>query len=148
MKPGKWFSILAVGILALLGSLAFAQGHGNGHDKDKHKDKHKDHEEAKGENSYGYSERDRNEMRGWYAENQRHLPPGLAKKDRLPPGLERQLVVRGKLPPGLEKRVYVVPVELERRLPPPPPDCERFLIGGHVVLRNRSTNIILDIFSF
>ena len=26
------------------------------------------------------------------------LPPGLAKRDRLPPGLERQLVVRGFLP--------------------------------------------------
>ncbi len=82
------------------------------------------------------------------AENYRHLPPGLAKRDRLPPGLERQLVLRGTFPPGLESRVVVVPVDLDRRLPPPPPDCERVAIGGHIVLRNRNTKIILDIFHF
>jgi hypothetical protein len=42
----------------------------------------------------------------------------------------------------------VVPVDLERRLPPPPPDCERVAIGGHIVLRNRDTKVVLDIFHF
>ena len=43
------------------------------------------------------------------------LPPGLAKRDTLPPGLERQLQRNGKLPPGLEKRA--LPDELKRALP-------------------------------
>jgi hypothetical protein len=87
-------------------------------------------------------------MRHWYVEHENHLPPGLAKKDRLPPGLERQLVVRGHLPPGLERQIEPAPVEIVRVLPPPPPDCEHVVIGGHIVLLNRKTQIVLDIFHF
>jgi hypothetical protein len=87
-------------------------------------------------------------VRDWYHENNGHLPPGRAKKDQLPPGLEKQLVRRGSLPPGLQKRMQPCPVELERRLPPPPPDCFNVLIGGHVVLLNGKTNIVVDMFHF
>ena len=44
----------------------------------------------------------------------RGLPPGLAKKGKLPPGLYKQLVRRGQLPPGLQHRG--LPYDLERRL--------------------------------
>jgi len=117
-----------------------SQGHGKGHDKHDNGDRD-DHDE------YRY-DRHEQEIRGWYSETQGHLPPGLAKKDRLPPGLEKQLVRNGTLPPGLEKRVYATPVELERRLPPPPPDCAHVLVSGHIVLLNRKTNLIVDIFAF
>jgi hypothetical protein len=40
------------------------------------------------------------------------------------------------------------PVELERRLPPPPQGAAHFVLGGHVVLVNRSTFMVLDIFHF
>jgi len=70
------------------------------------------------------------------------------QKDRLPPGLEKHLVRNGTLPPGPQKRFYPAPVELERRLPPPPPDCAHVLIGGHIVLLNRKTNLIVDVFAF
>ena len=33
------------------------------------------------------------------------LPPGLAKRDRLPPGLEKHLLKHGSLPPGLQKKI-------------------------------------------
>lgn len=33
------------------------------------------------------------------------LPPGLAGRDRLPPGLERQLRETGSLPPGLQRQL-------------------------------------------
>jgi hypothetical protein len=74
------------------------------------------------------------------------LPPGLARRDQLPPGLERQLVVRGELPPGLRRKIQRCPEDLERRLPPPPRDCEHVVIGGHIVLLNRKTFVVLDIF--
>ena len=61
---------------------------------------------------------------------------------------EKQLVRNGTLPPGLQKRLSPVPVELERRLPPPPPDCAHVLISGHIVLLNRKTNVIVDVFAF
>jgi len=123
-----------------------AQGHGNGHYRDKKKDKDRDDDDDR--RGYGFAQRDRDEIRGWYVVNAKRLPPGLAKKDRLPPAFERRLVIQQRFPVELERQVYVVPVELERRLPPPPLDCERVLIGGHIVLRNRNTQIVLDIFHF
>ena len=42
--------------------------------------------------------------------------------------------------------MYAVPVDLERELPPPPPNCEHVFIGGHVVLLNRRTFVVVDVF--
>jgi hypothetical protein len=139
MKSRKWTIATALAVLLSSGSSAFAQGRGHGkghnkHDDDEQHDYYKDH--------------DREEMRGWYNEHQGSLPPGLAKRDRLPPGLERQLVRRGSLPPGLQKRIQPCPEDLERRLPPPPPDCAHVVISGHLVLLNRRTNVIVDVFHF
>ena len=93
--------------LALASSVSFAQGHGNGHGHDK--DKKDDDDDAR---HYAFSDHDGDAMRDWYRGHRNSLPPGLAKKDRLPPGLERQLEVRGTLPPGLQKRIEPVPVDL------------------------------------
>jgi len=65
----------------------------------------------------------------------------------LPPGLERQLVRNGHLPPGLEKKMYPVPVAVCRRLPPLPPDAVRGYYGGHVVVYNPRTSVILNVFA-
>lgn len=127
-------------MLAALSGTALADGHGHGKDDrdDDDRDRHY------------YSDNDREYMRDWYHEQERdhHLPPGLAKRDRLPPGLEKQLRVRGTLPPGLRKKMVRCPEEFERRLPPPPVGCAHVVIGGHVVLVNRSTYVVLDIFHF
>jgi hypothetical protein len=124
-------------------SPAYAEGngHGNGHDK------HHDDEDRNDHGAYRYDYH-KQTIHGWYSESESHLPPGLAKKDRLPPGLEKQLVRNETLPPGLQKHLYPVPVELESRLPPPPPDCAHVLISGHIVLLNRKTNLIVDVFAF
>lgn len=139
MKSLEWMFAFALSFLVLTAGSAFAQGNGKGKGHNKHGD------DDEGEQYYKDHDRD---IRGWYDEHQSDLPPGLAKKDRLPPGLERQLVRRGSLPPGLQKRIQPCPEELERRLPPPPPDCQHVLIGGHIVMLNRKTNIVVDIFHF
>jgi Ni/Co efflux regulator RcnB len=140
MRSTKW--MLAAGIFMLTSNLALAQDHGNGHRKGQ--EKHGDDDQDQGY----YKNRDRDSARGWYVEHQDNLPPGLAKKDRLPPGLEKQLVRRGTLPPGLQKRLQPVPVDLERRLPPPPPECAHVLVGGHIVLLNQRTNVVVDLVDF
>lgn len=72
------------------------------------------------------------------------LPPGLARKDQLPPGLAKQLQKNGTLPPGLAKRS--LPSDLERQLPPPPKGYERQIIeDATVVLVNKATGKIADI---
>lgn len=144
MKIAKWMFTAVLGSLFFLGSPGLSQDHGNGHGKghDKHHDDDRDdHDE------YYYRHHEQ-EIRGWYSQSEGHLPPGLAKKDQLPPGLEKQLVRRGTLPPGLQKRIYPCPEAWERHLPPPPPDCANVLIGGHIVLLNRKTNVVVDIFHF
>ena len=73
------------------------------------------------------------------------LPPGLAKKDRLPPGLEKQVRQRGTLPPGLQKRLHPLPGDLEIRLPKLPKGMIRVVIGADVVLMDTFSNVILDV---
>ena len=133
---------VCLGLTAVLGStgMAFDDGHGHGRSKQDRDD----------QDRHYYIEQDRDSMRDWYHEHDRddHLPPGLAKRDRLPPGLEKQLRVKGTLPPGLRKKMLPCPEEVERRLPPPPRGCAHVVIGGHVVLVNRSSYIVLDIVHF
>lgn len=71
------------------------------------------------------------------------MPPGLAKKESLPPGLARQLQRNGKLPPGLEKRR--LPRDLETRLPPRDRRFERVVVDNDVVLIEAATNVVLDV---
>jgi Ni/Co efflux regulator RcnB len=122
-------------------------GHAYGHDKhDRDADDRDDHD--RGEHGRGhYRDHDR-ELRGWYREHYDRLPPGLAKRDELPPGLQRQLVVRGTLPPGLQRKMHPCPVEIEQYLPPPPPGYMHTVIGGNIVLVNRRTFFVLDVFHF
>ena len=146
MKTKPNFLALAgstLAAIALASFFALAQGHGNGHGKGHGNNKHGDDDDAK---SYAFSDRDDAAMRDWYRDHQNSLPPGLAKKDRLPPGLEKQLVERGTLPPGLQKRIQPCPEDLERRLPPPPPDYAHVVVGGHVVLLNVQTNYVSAVF--
>jgi hypothetical protein len=71
------------------------------------------------------------------------LPPGLARKDTLPPGLAKQLVQNGTLPPGLAKRS--LPSDLVLRLPLRPAWQEIIIVDDKVLLIQRATNLILDI---
>lgn len=113
-------------------------GHGHAYGHDKH---------ARDDDRAYYRDHD-HQLREWYVSHRNHLPPGLAKRDELPPGLERQLVVRGTLPPGLRGRMHPCPVEVERYLPPPPVGYMHTVIGGHIVLVNRKTFFVLDVFHF
>jgi hypothetical protein len=145
MKARIWIPTLAAALLTLSCSAAFAQGngHGKGHDKDKHGDDNS-HEHVV------YTSYERDSMNDWYYEHRNGLPPGLAKRDLLPPGLAKQLRERGTLPPGLQKKIQPVPVDLQRRLPAPPEGCgcKHVIIGGNVVLLNTRTNYVYSVFHF
>jgi len=85
-------------------------------------------------------------IREWFSQpsNVRGLPPGLAKKERLPPGLQKQLARNGQLPPGLQKKVQPLPPTLESRLTRLPEGRRRVIISGSVVLLDQRNNVILD----
>ena len=73
------------------------------------------------------------------------LPPGLAKRGELSPGLAKQLVRNGHLPPGLEGRD--LPPDLLSRLPRLDPAYRYMIADDKVMLVRRATNTILDILS-
>ena len=86
-------------------------------------------------------------IHGWFSnkQNLEGLPPGLAKRERLPAGLERQLKKNRSLPPGLEKRVHPFPRELGKLLPELPKGIIRVVIGVDILLLDETSNTILDI---
>ena len=143
-------ALLSAGPNSALADRDHQQGHSNGrghdHENGQGRGKHEERREEKAERHY-YREHDR-ELHDWYRGHYNNLPPGLAKRDRLPPGLERQLVVRGTLPPGLQKKIQPCPMEVERYLPPPPVGYMHTVIGGNIVLVNRKTFFVLDVFHF
>jgi len=71
------------------------------------------------------------------------MPPGLAKRGSLPPGLQKQLERNGTLPPGLAKRD--LPDDLKSKLPPVPEGLERVIADESVVLIEKATGKILDV---
>jgi len=133
-----------IGILsaALFSGPALAQGNGKGKGHNKHQGGDDQGETSK----YLFGERDRELITRYYSNHGSNLPPGLAKRGgNLPPGLEKHLERNGTLPPGLQKRIEPCPEELERQLPPLPAEYQRAVIGVHVVILNRNTNVIVDI---
>jgi hypothetical protein len=71
------------------------------------------------------------------------LPPGLAKKGKLPPGIEKQLVRNGRLPPGLQYRD--LPPDLLVQLPAVAPGYRYLILDDRVMLIRAATDIIMDI---
>jgi len=81
VKTSRSIFIGFVGVLFVSSWPALAQDHGNGHGKGH--DKH--YQEARDDDRDYHYRHHEEEIRGWYTQHQGHLPPGLAKKDQLPP---------------------------------------------------------------
>jgi hypothetical protein len=87
-----------------------------------------------------FSSRDRALIEEYYDGRERHLPPGLAKRrGGLPPGLAK----RGRLPPGLQREP--LPYELEARLTALPAGYVRMRVGPDIVLLDGRTQVIVDV---
>lgn len=140
------FGIAGILSAALFCSPAFSQGKGQGHGKGKGHDKQEDKGDKGKGDKYVFSVHERDVITRYYSSHGSNLPPGLAKRGGdLPPGLEKQLERNGTLPPGLQKRIQPCPVELERQLTPVPVGYQRAVIGAHIVIFNKSTNVIVDV---
>lgn len=121
-------SLLAIGLSQSPAFAGQGRGHGNGRGHEKAADRDQD---------------DRRIIREYYTSNA--LPPGLAKRDELPPGLRKQLRERGTLPPGLQKRLTPVPRPLGGRLPSLPRYYSRYFAERDLVVVDSRTNRIVSI---
>jgi hypothetical protein len=92
----------------------------------------------------GFSAHDRIVLRGCLSggDDYSNLPPGLAKRDRLPPGLEKHIQRNGTLPPGLQKRVRPLPESCELRLPRLPHEWARVILSGRIILLDQTQRVI------
>ena len=78
-------------------------------------------------------------------QNLEGLPPGVARSQNLPPGLDKQLVRNGKLPPGLQKKIQPLPKDLRSRLPKPPDGVEIVIVAGRVLAIHVQSSKVLDL---
>lgn len=140
------FGLAGILSTTLLGSGLFAQGNSQGHGKGKGHNKHERGDDEGQHAKYVFSVHEREIITHYYSNRSSNLPPGLAKRGgNLPPGLEKQLERNGTLPPGLQKRIQPCPVELERQLTPLPVEYRRAVIGAHILILNKNTNVVVDV---
>jgi hypothetical protein len=71
------------------------------------------------------------------------LPPGIAKKGTLPPGIYKQLARNDSLPPGLG--AMPLPYDLTMQLPRRPNGQRLLILDDKVLLVQTATNLILDV---
>ncbi|OFV89051.1 MAG: hypothetical protein A3D93_00315 [Acidobacteria bacterium RIFCSPHIGHO2_12_FULL_67_30] len=116
-----------------------------GKDKEKEKEDKEREEAAKHGRAFGKDHE--KTIRDWFGNNQnlQGLPPGLAKREQLPPGLQRHLERNGTLPPGLQKKVQPLPESLDKKLPKTPDGVKRVVVAGNVILLEERTSKVLDI---
>ncbi len=69
---------------------------------------------------------------------------GFPASRGLPPGLSRQLRVRGTLPPGLERQIGGLPRDLDRSLSRRDRDYRGGVIGHEVIVWDGLTRVVLD----
>lgn len=103
--------------------------------------------ERKAAEGRAFGKKERKTIRDWFRNkaNLQGLPPGLAKREELPPGLQRHLERNGTLPPGLQKRLQPLPHRLKSRLPRTRRGVRRVVVAGNVILLEERTGKILDI---
>jgi len=90
-----------------------------------------------------FADHDRRLINDYYAPRYKSLPPGLAKKDRLPPGHAWR--ARPNQPIHEDARWRYLPNELDQRLSRLPPEYARVIIGTDVVIMNVRTRVVVDI---
>ena len=127
---------LALGLLAMSGKTAFAQGRGQ------------DNRPAVNDQDRGHSfnDNDRQVTRDWARQNQRHLGAGWRQRDRLSPAMQARLRPGERLDPQLRRQIHWVPSNLSRQYGPAPRGYRYAMIGGNVVMLDNGYGVH-DVFS-
>lgn len=74
-----------------------------------------------------------------------NLPPGLAKRRTLPPGLRQQLRENGALPPGLRDYYTPVPADWNGRFPAIPAYYTRYFVGRDLIIVDTRNNTLVSL---
>jgi Ni/Co efflux regulator RcnB len=133
---------LALALLTLSASTAFAQYRG----RDWNDDKRGQHQNDEWNRSHhSFNDRDRQVTRDWYLRNRNHVGRGWSERDRLSPSMERRLRRGARLDRMFYGRMYWLPYELTRLYGPAPRGYRYAIIGGNIVLLDRDY-FVRDVF--
>ena len=142
---GSKMLVSGTAVLLACGLSAGAQGSSQGKGKDKPTTASAATTTVAGSIHIEIGSRDRETITRYYTAHPAGLPPGLAKRGGdLPPGLDKQLRRNGSLPPGLQKKLEPFPVALERQVMRLPSGYNWFVLGAHIVVVNKQTNLLGD----
>lgn len=90
-----------------------------------------------------FSDRDRALIRDYYAPRYRGLPPGLAKKGKVPPGHAKKLYRGASIPHDYPWKA--IPHDLEDRLDRLPEGYVRVIVGADIGIMKVRTRIVVDL---
>lgn len=90
-----------------------------------------------------FTDRDRAILRDYYGRDYQPLPPGLAKKGKVPPGHAFRMRRNERLPTSVAWQH--LPREVERRLTPLPKGYVRIGVGADVAIMNAQTRVVVDL---
>jgi hypothetical protein len=90
-----------------------------------------------------FSDHDRVLIRDYYGPPHRGLPPGLAKKGKVPPGHAWRMQRHGPIPPEVAWRP--LPNDLDRRLSRLPDGYVRVIVGADIGIMNVRTRVVFDV---
>ena len=90
--------------------------------------------------SFSFGDSDRSYVQDYYRHS---LPPGLAKKGKVPPGHAKRMARGMAWPPGVA--YDPLPLSLQRQLSPLPKGYARFIVGEDVVIVDMNARLIVDV---
>jgi Ni/Co efflux regulator RcnB len=108
------------------------------------------HEEERHEHHWDrdhprFDDHERFEVDRWWRERHERPIIGFRVEDRYPREWEPRLVPGFTLDYEWRRRMHPIPIELYRRLPPPPRYYSYYVIGGHVCLVDRRDWRVADV---
>lgn len=124
------------------------KGKGKGKGKDQPAAEHSTGDSAKGkQGKREFSNSERDEIHAYFSANpgaREQLPPGLAKKNKIPPGWQNKIARGERIPDDVWAYRVPLPHEILVRLPPPPPGVIHVRIQDHVLKVVEKTHEVLD----
>jgi hypothetical protein len=94
-----------------------------------------------------FSQKERSEISVYFStrpEARKQLPPGLAKKNKIPPGWEKKVRPGYRIPDDVWVHHVPLPHELLLKLAPPPPGAVLVRIGDRILKVREKTHEVLD----
>ena len=94
-----------------------------------------------------FSQKERSEIDAYFAAHpdaRRQLPPGLAKKNKIPPGWQKKIRPGYRIPDDVWIHHIPLPHELLLKLPPPPPGAILVRIHDRILKVREKTHEVLD----